>query len=258
MNNGTLKEILKVKFLSFTKEEIESIMDEELEKDPEEMDAELIDMCLDILTGEPKEKADEKITDSSAVSGKKVKVINIKKGFFVAAIITLLIVIAIPVGAKIFEIDVPESMLKIYEEYFKLNIDGENRSEDLDTLLAENDLKDVILPKFLFSDCEITDFETYDEESVIKVRFDYDSREERIKGRVTLNNSDEYSDFFDGKTLINDQYESGKRIVVNGIEVVILNEENKSIMIYRVDEAEYNIVLYGATFEKVIEIASDL
>ena len=38
MNSCTLKEILKVNFLSFTKEEIENIMEEELEKSPEEMD----------------------------------------------------------------------------------------------------------------------------------------------------------------------------------------------------------------------------
>jgi len=76
MNSGALKEILKVKFLSFTKEEIENIMDEELEKSPEEMDTELIEMCLDILTGEPKEKAGEVLTDSPAVSDKTVKKIS--------------------------------------------------------------------------------------------------------------------------------------------------------------------------------------
>ena len=48
-------------------------MEEELEKAPEEMDTELIDMCLDILMGEPKEKADENLAVSPAVSEKKAK-----------------------------------------------------------------------------------------------------------------------------------------------------------------------------------------
>lgn len=258
MNSSTLKEILKVKDLSFSKEEIENIMDEELEKSPEEMDAELIDMCLDILTGVQEKKADENTSDSSAKPNKKVKTIKFKKGMLVAAIITLLITIVIPVGAKIFDIDVPESMLKVYEEYFHLDM-GTYDTQDLNSLLAENDLKDTVLPKFLFSDdCKITNFEIFDKESITKIMFDYDNRKQNIKGRVTLNNSDVYSGFFVGETLVGRQYEGAKEINVSGMDVVIFAENSRCIIVYHVDGIEYNIVIYGVTMDKAVEIAETL
>ncbi len=258
MNTDALKEVLKVKALSFTKEEIESIMDEELEKAPEEMDAELIDMCLDILTVERKEKADENIIDSSEKTDKKVKMINLKKGLLVAAIITILITIAIPVGAKIFDIDIPESMLKVYDDYFKLNLSGEKQNENLDLLLAENDIKDAVLPRFLFVDCKITDFKSFDEEDSRQVDFKYDDEKQDLNGTVTIKYSGQYSEFFDGEALVDRQREKIKSVVVNGIDVVIFNKNDRCIMVYCVDETEYSIELFGTTIEKALEIAETL
>lgn len=44
-----ISEIFKEEYVAFTLEEIEEIMDEELEKDQEEMDTDLIDICAEIL-----------------------------------------------------------------------------------------------------------------------------------------------------------------------------------------------------------------
>lgn len=49
MEKDILLEILKCAPISFTLKEIEDMMDEELGKSPSEMDAELIDICADIL-----------------------------------------------------------------------------------------------------------------------------------------------------------------------------------------------------------------
>lgn len=258
MDSGTLKEILKVKFLSFTKEEIENIMDEELEKSPEEMDTELIEMCLDILTGEPKEKADEVLTDSPAVSDKTVKKIKFKKGILIAAIITLFITISIPVGAKIFDIDVPESILKVYEEYFQLNLDGETQSEDLNTVLATNGLSDAVLPQFLFSDCKITEFEKVDYDDKTQVKFKYSDEKNGISGGVNLNIYGENIDLSDGDMNVNNQYEEGEEIIVNGINVVVFKKGGESLIVYKRNRIEYSIKLNGVSFEKAIEIASTL
>ena len=186
MNDSTLKEVLKVNFLSFSKEEIENIMEEELEKAPEEMDTELIDMCLNVLTGEPKEKADENLAVSPAVSEKKAKRINFKKGILVAAIITLLISIAIPVSANVYNIDIPENILKIYDKFFELDLTDKKQGERLDYLLAENDLQQLVLPQFLFTQCEISGFESVNEELNTHIYFDFVEKENNINGRVKL------------------------------------------------------------------------
>ncbi len=44
-------EILKTRCVEFTREEINELMNEELDKDPDEMDLTFVDMCLDALDG---------------------------------------------------------------------------------------------------------------------------------------------------------------------------------------------------------------
>ena len=68
MDKDILLQILKCDPISFTLNEIEDIMDEELNKDPDEMDSELIDMCARIL-----EKAYFRPEDKSAQSGAEIK-----------------------------------------------------------------------------------------------------------------------------------------------------------------------------------------
>jgi hypothetical protein len=258
MNDSTLNEVLKVNFLRFSKEEIENIMEEELEKAPEEMDTELIDMCLDILMGEPNEKADEDLAASPAVSDKKAKRINFKKGILVAAIITLLLSIAIPVSANVFNIDVPENILKIYEEFFKIDFEGGKQSEKLDDLLAENDLQHLVLPQFLFAQCEISEFEKIENDFTTRAHFNFTDKENNTSGRVTLASLVNKMDFLNGEMLFNGLYEEVKQLTVNGIDVVFFSENNNCFIIYYINELEYSIVLNGVTFDKAVEIASTL
>lgn len=49
MDKETLRAVLKETPTTFTAEEIEMMMDEELEKPVGEMDTDLIDLCLDFL-----------------------------------------------------------------------------------------------------------------------------------------------------------------------------------------------------------------
>lgn len=258
MNDSTLKEVLKVNFLSFSKEEIENIMEEELEKAPEEMDTELIDMCLDILMGEPKKRADEDLAASPAVSDKKAKRINFKKGILVAAIITLLLSIAIPVSANVFNIDVPENILKIYEKFFDLDFERGKQNKKLSVILSENELDDIVLPLYLYDHCEVSGFEKVKEELNTHIYFDFVEKENNINGRVKLDLMGTKMDFLNGETLVNGHYEEAKQLTVNGINVIVFVENNSCVIVYYVNNVEYSIVLNGVTIDKAVEIASTL
>lgn len=258
MNDSTLKEVLKVNFLSFSKEEIENIMEEELEKAPEEMDTELIDMCLNVLTGEPKEKADEDLAASPAVSDKKAKRINFKKGILVAAIITLLLSIAIPVSANVFNIDVPENILKLYGKFFDLDLTEKKQSKRLSSILTEYELNDIILPRYLYAHCEINGFEKFEENSVTRIRFNFSDKENNIYGGVRLDSMGTKMGFLNGEILINGLYEKVKQLAINGIDVVVFSENNSCFIIYHVNNVEYQIVIKGVSFDKAVEIASTL
>ena len=258
MNDSTLKEVLKVNFLSFSKEEIENIMEEELEKAPEEMDTELIDMCLDILMGEPKKRADEDLAASPAVSDKKAKRINFKKGILVAAIITLLLSIAIPVSANVFNIDVSENILKIYEKFFDLDFEREIQNKDLFIILSEHELNDIILPLYLYDHCEISDFEKFEKNFLSHISFNFSCKEDNIYGRARLDSMGNEMDFINGEMLIDGNYDQVKQLTVNGIDVVVFSEKDDCFIVYSVNNVEYHIVVKGVSFNKAVEIASTL
>ena len=258
MNDSTLKEVLKVNFLSFSKEEIENIMEEELEKAPEEMDTELIDMCLDILMGEPNEKADEDLAASPAVSDKKAKRINFKKGILVAAIITLLLSIAIPVSANVYNIDIPENILKIYEEFFALDFEKGKQNKNLSVILTENELNDIILPRYLYTQCDISDFEKTDEKLLSHISFNFTCKEDNIYGRARLDSMENKMEFLNGEMMVDGSYNQVKQLIVNGIDVVVFSENDDCFIVYSVNNVEYHIVVKGVSFNKAVEIASTL
>ena len=233
-------------------------MEEELEKAPEEMDTELIDMCLDILMGEPNEKADEDLAASPAVSDKKAKRINFKKGFLVAAIITLLLSIAIPVSANVFNIDVPENILKIYEKCFDLDFERGKQNKKLSVILTENELNDIILPRYLYTQCEISDFEKTDEKLLSHISFNFTCKEDNIYGRARLDSMENKMEFLNGEMMVDGSYNQVKQLIVNGIDVVVFSENDDCFIVYSVNNVEYHIVVKGVSFNKAVEIASTL
>ena len=90
MKNDTLLEALKKGSASFTLSEIEEMMNEELNKDPEKMDTELIDLCAEILNKAYSEEENEKpntISVSKENNTKKGKKIKFGKILHIAAIV---------------------------------------------------------------------------------------------------------------------------------------------------------------------------
>lgn len=51
LTNEALKEVLKTKYIGFTHSELIELMNEELDKDPGDIDTDVVDLCLDALEG---------------------------------------------------------------------------------------------------------------------------------------------------------------------------------------------------------------
>lgn len=62
MLTSTIKKILKTRAFELSNEEIESIMNSELKKEKGEMDTEVVDMCLEIITKDVKAIKRENLT----------------------------------------------------------------------------------------------------------------------------------------------------------------------------------------------------
>ena len=110
MNKEILQKILKTDSVKLSDTEIQSILDEELEKSPDEMDTQLIDLCLDILTS--KDEAPEK---KPSCKKKKLRTVLI-----IAAVISILAVLSVPVGAHVFKIEAAENAVQVFEDYIQI------------------------------------------------------------------------------------------------------------------------------------------
>lgn len=108
MDNEILHRILNCKSEKLTGYDIEKLMDEELEKEPEKMDADLVEICIDAL--------------NSKVS-KSIYRMKLKKAIAIGAVITLLVTaVAIPVTAKYVHINASADVVKYCNECFIVDL----------------------------------------------------------------------------------------------------------------------------------------
>ena len=124
MEHLTLLETLKSKSITLKIEDIEAIMDEELSKDPKEMDTDLIDLCVNAINESYDEKEASMNEGICKIPSKK----NIwKKILSTAAILTLSIGIAIPVSAHYIDNETLNQIVQYIEDHFSINLSLGNR-----------------------------------------------------------------------------------------------------------------------------------
>lgn len=212
MNKEVLYEILNAKSEKLSSAEIENILNEELDKSPEEMDTDLVDLCLDALN-----RADE------AQVNKKHHRISLAK-ILVAAVLCMLIVsISIPVGARYFDIEAPSGVIRFYEDCIGIKMP---HSDD-----KGNDA--LALPEMFYSDeIEIFDYTEENIDNLQQTRFSFTYND--ISGKVYINKEDEViADIFK-KTESTTNCECIQVTQVNGIDVLVLSkyDGNDSLINY--------------------------
>lgn len=234
MENETLKKILKEKSVSFTAEELQLMIDEELEKSEEEMDTDLIDKCLDAL---------DEIDEANAVVKKKR--IKLRKALLIAAIVAIVLSIAIPVCAKILNINVSEEVVKRYNDYFDVNlpdaVSDENEVLDIETSLKDAGLNEIVLPRDVLND----EFKKYDfdvdyEDQFLKT-IDFRINNSDIDGHVSIRIYDGEFDFSMGKSKANKDFEQVFQVDFDDFEAIIFNEDSVSCIYYIYGQCEYTI-----------------
>jgi len=245
MDKDTLIEILKSKSMSFTAEEIKKLMDEELSKDPSEMDTDLVDLCLDALDGK------------LGTIEKSVHKTNIGKLLITAAIIILAVCIAVPVGAKVMHIDASEELVKFAGDHF--DVDLRKKGIDVAKELKEKGYEDLAIPdeimrdNYLKTSLDISE----DENNRLSIYFNFKNKSTGVKGCISI---DRYSDSFTsmvGQSKVSDKYDSVKQITKSNIDVLVFGNEEEAYIIYIDNDIEYNIVL-ECDFETAKEIAKTI
>lgn len=146
-------------------ENLNRIIDEEMEKSEDEMNTELIEYCLDKLNKLESETPDtEEKKGNGDSNGKHIK-LKIKKIIAIAAAVAVFLVGTLSVSAFVFDVNLFDGIVEIYNDYIRINFDKTDNKADTYQLLgtelakelADNGFDTVLLPEeILSSDYEIT------------------------------------------------------------------------------------------------------
>lgn len=243
MKKEILQKILKTDSVSFSYAEIQKMLDEELEKSPEEMDTQLVDLCVDVLSRknvpEPKQ-------------ANKHKKISVKKALLVAAVFISVAVLAIPVGANVLKLDDQDTIIRFVDDYILVNLSGGKRY-NLSMELNVYELQNAQVPKKFFSDdCLITDIQPTGDNAC---NFSFELTDTAISGRIAImtytqefNPANNYTNIYADVGII-------KQLTVNGLDILIYLDVNENLcVVYNTDSFCCNILFSNATFDEVMEI----
>lgn len=279
MNNDTLLEALKSDSMSFTLAEIEEMMDEELNKDPNEMDTDLIDICANIINkaySQIKEEDSDILPNqnqkdtTTTPKNNKIKTIKFGKILLAAAIVAIICAVAVPVCAKYVHTEASDNIVRFFDNHFNIDLrkgdtdagEYSDTNNDLVQQIQEAGIDNVILPAVFLSDQYKTEIAfTNNDEFYTEVEIDFQNKDENISRNIVIaKHKTDDTLFIMGQGQMAEQYDTVKQITVNGMDVLVFSGNNIAPSIEYVDEiTEYSIVLEdNCTFEQAVGIAESL
>lgn len=239
MNKEILYEILNSESESLSTAEIESILNEELDKSPEEMDTDLVDLCLDAL-----ETVGEKKLN------KRKHRIRISRVLIAAVIFVLMIGLSIPACARFFSIDVPDGVVKFYNDCFNVDLSNDKGIDNINGRLKQDGIVDAVLPKMIFS--KETVITNYHLDNGVEFAFSND----KINGYVTIQNYNDYDFLIGSKKTVSD-FEQFETLEIDNVTVLVFGNDNTSYIDYVVDNTEYNISIM-CDYKTALQIAKTI
>ncbi len=248
MDKITLFDTLKSKSMLLSSKEIQAIMDEELAKDPAEMDAELVDLCVNALSRSAQ-------ADSSVLNNKGKRV-RFNKALLIAAVIIVSICIAFPATAKFVRQDASTDYVQYSKDHFKMNLQGKNntsknsaQANSLTNILNQNGFDNVVLPKILLNQNYYEDdIRINDNEFMITADFDIEIDDITGYVLITKYKNDNITDTI-GQMEFGQEYDTVKKIDSNGLNVFVFSYKKRTTIVYLNDNVEYEIHLNNCEAE---------
>lgn len=265
MDSKDLIQFLKSEPMKFTYEEIEQMMDEELEKDPAEMDTDFIDLCADTLNKALEANKNKELNKKS--ENKKHIKIKFIKIVAIAAIIIIIMGVAVPVAAKYVDNDTSDKIVQFYEDHFSINLRNaetgadkhSNNTADLISQLKDSGFDSVILPNVLLTGGYTYDVKITEDADFVTALVDfYNTNDNTVVSVAITKYKNTANEFFDNEVQLATDYDSAKQLALNGINVFIFGNKNKSVIIYVDGNIDYNIDLQDYDFDSAIKIAETI
>lgn len=256
----TLLETLNSNSMTMSRSDIEAIMYEELDKDPQDMDVELIELCAKVLDG----------TYPQPVPQKSIRKNILRKALVTAAALIISVGIAFPVAAKYVHNETFNNIVQYVSGHFNLDLSkgkqtAINHSDTKNALvkkLEDIGYENIILPSIFleqnYSDDDIQVITNDDLFLCVQINFKLDKN---IYGYldITKHKTQSTKNML-GQTEKSSQYDSANQYSINGIDIIIFSSstDNISSIKYIDDSTEYSFTLENCTLETAIKIIETL
>ena len=266
MKKELFPEKLQQEMCSFSKNEVWEMMENELNKPPEEIDADLVAEYAALLdAAEAGEKRRIPTTDAADGNRRRLKM----KILLIAAAAAILLAVAISVSARFVRNDASEKLVQYDGERFSYNlVQGaaaadrhSDRNNGMIQKIREFISADIILPaEFLTGKYEYSVRKTQEEEEFISVDVRFDDGQSGIYGYigVTLFKDQETKIIYFSDVNATEQFNMSSQLSLNGMDVLIFGNDKYSSIEYLDRDVGYTIFLSDCPFETAVEIARTL
>ncbi|MBQ6164626.1 MAG: hypothetical protein IJK23_09145 [Clostridia bacterium] len=259
-NNDGLIEALRAPSMKFTVRELRELLDDELNKAPEEMDTELVDLCAGLLRREISG------TERGRSNTKRRK--TAKKIALIAAILFVLFGLGIPVYARYVHNNASDRIVRFVDDHFRFDLreglqdyDGTTGSmEDCAAVLEEMGIDGAVLPKALLSDMyTMKKVEDEYEDPFREVCIKFGCRRTEAHGYISIK-------FFEDTDIqkrfqqaqVGKSYIYAEQLTIHGMDVLVFGSDTDSILDYANGNANYFICLENCDFETGVSIARSI
>lgn len=248
-----LKKMIASDFTDLSTEEIKALIQKEVDKGPDEIDTDYIDLCFELLS-----------IKSNSTNAKKVKFTKSAKVLLIAATLMVVFISTITVSAQ-FNLNIPEKIVQLINGNAEIDYNLENADTtadgyalldtDLAKQIADYGITPVTLPEEMTKEnCKVIQIEdvSVDETwKIISVDFYYNNQ----KGWLRVEQMPEEFETAGVSTVMD--IKSGQMIKINGMDIIVFEQENSCSIIYKDSLTIYDINLY-CDFETAIKFAESI
>lgn len=248
-----LKKMIASDFTDLSTEEIKALIQKEVDKGPDEIDTDYIDLCFELLS-----------IKNNSTNAKKVKFTKSAKVLLIAATLMVVFISTITVSAQ-FNLNMPQKIAHLINGNAKIDYNLENADitadgyalldSDLTKQLADYGITPVTFPeKMIKENSKITKIKLDMNEDVLKI-VDIDFEYNGQKGSLYIQQISENT----GSTGVNTvlDIKSGRMINVNGMDVLVFEQENSCSIRYKDNFTTYDIHL-DCNLETAIKFAESI
>ena len=220
MTDLEFKKFLEDRSWDYSKEAIEQLMEQELEKEPEEINMEFVDACMYYLTGITEEENPGK-KDQVVQKGKRI---TPRKILGIAVIAAVCLSIGFTAYAKVSSMSITDIFVQVFSDHVTIDYTNKNTADgtasiqnsNLYSELKKGGIENIVLPKELYSS-DYKNIEWANDFTCCFVGFDAEINDIKISTIIET--------FTDEKWITNPDiqgdFTASKKVETNGVDVYL-------------------------------------